>query len=116
MTHVKTSPHYPQSNGRIERFHRTVKHDAIRRQTPLSKDDALGVVGDFVGHCNTVRLHSALGYVTPRDFLDGRRQAILADRDRKLEAAREKRRLIRQAASLLPPTPQATIPQAANTP
>ena len=116
MTHVKTSPYYPQSNGKIERFHRTIKHDAIRRQTPLSREDALGVVGDFVGHYNTVRLHSALGYVTPNDFLEGKQKAIHDERDRKLEEAREKRRLIRQAAPLLPPTQQATTPVAPNTP
>ena len=118
MTHVETSPYHPQSNGEIERFDRTVKHDAIRKQTPPTRDDALGVVGDFVEHCNIVRLHSALGYVTPRGFLDGRRKAILAERgrDRKHEAAREKRRLIRQAVPLLPPTTKAkTTPEASNT-
>ena len=85
MTHVKTSPYYPQSNGKIERFHRTLKHDAVRKQTPLSKDDALRVVGDFILHYNTVRLHSAIGYVTPHDLLAGRRDAIHTERDRKLE-------------------------------
>jgi putative transposase len=44
MTHVKTSPYYPQSNGKIERFHRTLKGDAIRTETPLSLEDAQRVV------------------------------------------------------------------------
>ena len=106
MTHVKTSPYYPQSNGKIERFHRTLKHDAVRKQTPLSKDDALRVVGDFILHYNTVRLHSAIGYVTPHDLLAGRRDAIHTERDRKLEAARERRRLARHAAHAIPTPPQ----------
>jgi len=91
-THVLTSPHYPQSNGKLERYHRTLKEQAIRPKTPLTLEDARRVVGEFVEHYNTVRLHSALGYVTPKDRLEGRHQEIYATRDRKLEAAREKRR------------------------
>jgi putative transposase len=98
MTHVRTSPHYPQSNGKIERWHRTLKGDCIRVQTPLSLEDARRIVTDYVDHYNTVRLHSALGYVTPKDKLDGRQKVILAERDRKLEQARERRKAKRQAA------------------
>jgi transposase InsO family protein len=97
MTHVKTSPYYPQSNGKIERFHRTIKGDCIRTETPLTLEDARRVVARYVEHYNTVRLHSAIGYVTPRDKLDGREQAIFAERDRKLEAAREGRKQKRHA-------------------
>ena len=90
--HVLTSPHYPQSNGKLERYHRTLKEQAIRPKTPLTLEDARRVVGDFVEHYNTVRLHSALGYVTPKDRLEGRHEEIYAARDQKLEAARERRR------------------------
>lgn len=96
-THVLTSPYYPQSNGKLERYHRTLKEQAIRPKTPLSVEDARRVVGEFVDHYNTVRLHSALGYVTPHDRLEGRHEAIYEQRDRKLEAAREKRRQKRAA-------------------
>jgi putative transposase len=98
MTHVKTSPYYPQSNGKIERLHRTIKGDCIRTRTPLSLEDAQRVVAGYVAHYNTVRLHSAIGYVTPQAKLEGRDVAILAERDRKLEAARERRKQHRQAA------------------
>lgn len=91
-THVLTSPYYPQSNGKLERYHRTLKEQAIRPKTPLSLEDARRVVGEFVDHYNTVRLHSALGYVTPQARLEGRHEAIYAQRDQKLEAAREARR------------------------
>jgi transposase InsO family protein len=120
MTHVRTSPYYPQSNGKIERWHRTLKHDAVRKQTPLSKADADRVVGNFVTHYNTERLHSALGYVTPHDLLAGRQTAIHAERDRKLEVARERRRLARRAEAQrgtdAPPESRATLPSELNPP
>jgi transposase InsO family protein len=98
MTHVRTSPYYPQSNGKLERWHGTLKRDCLRPNVPLSLDDARQLVESFVDHYNHVRLHSAIGYVTPADKLAGREQAIFAERDRKLEAARERRRLARQVA------------------
>lgn len=91
MTHVRTSPFYPQSNGKIERFHKSLKNECIRPGTPLSLDDAKRIVGHYVKEYNEHRLHSALGYVTPRDMLEGRQQAIFHERDRKIEQARERR-------------------------
>ena len=100
-THVFCSPYHPQSNGKLERFHRTLKEDAIRPKTPLTLEDAKRIVGAFIDHYNTVRLHSALGYVTPADRLAGRHTAIFAARDKKLEAARENRKIKRQQPTRL---------------
>ena len=104
MTHVKTSPYYPQSNGKIERWHRTVKSDVLRRFQPQDPGQARQALERFGRHYNQVRLHSAIGYVTPADMLSGRQQEIWDERDRKLEAAREKRRIRRRqvAAKELP--------------
>jgi putative transposase len=99
MTHVRTSPYYPQSNGKLERYHKTIKGDALRPASPATLDEARAVVNRFVAHYNTVRLHSAIGYITPAEFLAGRQQAIWASRDRKLASAREARRARRAAAS-----------------
>jgi hypothetical protein len=96
MTHVRTSPYYPQSNGKIERWHKTLKGDCIRVQVPLSPDEARRIVTDFVAHYNHGRLHSAIGYVTPHDKLLGNDDAINAERDRKLAEARERRKHMRQ--------------------
>lgn len=95
-THVFTSPHYPQSNGKLERYHRTLKEQAIRPKTPLSLEDAKRVVAGFIAHYNNTRLHSAIGYITPADRLAGRHIHIFAARDKKLETARENRRIKRQ--------------------
>src|SRR4029077_15906269 len=97
MTHVKTSPYYPQSNGKIERWHKTIKGECIRIKVPLSLDDARRLVSEFTDHYNRVRLHSAIGYVTPKDKLEGRDKAIFDERDRKLAEARQRRKQLRQA-------------------
>ena len=96
MTHVRTSPYYPQSNGKIERWHKTIKGECIRVQVPLSPDEARRIVADYVEHYNHVRLHSAIGYVTPNDRLLGNDAAIHAARDRKLAEARDRRKALRQ--------------------
>lgn len=92
MTHVRTSPYYPQSNGKIERWHQSLKRECIRPGTPLTLEDARRLVALYVEHYNTRRLHSAIGYLTPKDKLEGRAQHILNERDHKLETAREQRR------------------------
>jgi transposase InsO family protein len=98
MTHVRTAPYYPQSNGKIERWHKTIKGDALRPGQPATLAEARLLVARFVDHYNNVRLHSAIGYVTPADFLAGRSAAVLTERDRKLDAAREARRARRAEA------------------
>ena len=91
MDHVRTSPYYPQSNGKKERYFKTLKSECIRAKTPLSLEEARRVIDQFVHHYNHERLHSAIGYVTPMDKLRGRDQLIFKERNRKLEAARQQR-------------------------
>jgi len=92
MTHVRTSPFYPQSNGKMERWFKTLKGECIRIKTPLSLEDARRLVAEFVNHYNTVRLHSAIAYITPADKLAGRAEAIWAARKQKLATANARRR------------------------
>jgi len=99
MTHVRTSPYYPQSNGKLERWHKSLKSECIRPGTPLSPEDARRLIQHYVDHYNQVRLHSAIGFVTPMDMLAGRQAEIHTARDRKLEAARMQRQLRRQQAA-----------------
>ena len=97
MTHVRTSPFYPQSNGKLERWHKTLKHESIRPHCPDSLEDARRIVGEYVEYYNNVRLHSVIGYVSPKVKLEGREKQIFAERDQKLEVARERRKVTRNA-------------------
>jgi putative transposase len=99
MTHVRTSPYYPQSNGKIERWHKSLKSECIRPGTPLSLKDAQRLVQGYVEHYNNTRLKSAIGYITSQDMLMGRQANIHAERDRKLQTARHQRQLRRQQAA-----------------
>lgn len=108
-THVRTSPYYPQSNGKLERWHGTLKGERFRLAAPQTLDEARRVVASFVTHYNNVRLHSAIGYITPADKLAGLEKVIFAERDRKLEAARALRR---QPAM---PRSELTLPSACET-
>jgi len=89
-----------QANGKLERFHGSIKGECLRPGTPLSLEDALRIVGRYVDHYNQVRLHSAIGYVAPADKLAGREGEIFAARDRKLAEARERRKAQREATRL----------------
>ncbi len=92
MNHVRTSPYYPQSNGKIERWHHTLKSEYIRPGVLLSLEDARTVVRKYINHYNTVRLNSAIGYIAPLAKLEGRDKQIFEERDRKLESARDLRK------------------------
>lgn len=100
MTHVRTSPYYPQSNGKLERWHASLKAECIRPHCPRDAAEAKRVIDRYVAHYNEVRLHSAIGYVTPADCLAGLTGEIHAERDRKLEEARLRRRQGAAAESL----------------
>jgi hypothetical protein len=68
MTHVRTSPYYPQSNGKLERFHATIKGECIRPGVLLSLDDARRMVEGFIKHYGLLENRAGLvqGYVLKR--------------------------------------------------
>ena len=91
MTHVRTSPFYPQSNGKIERWHQSLKKECLRPKTPGSVEEARRVVAAFVQTYNHHRLHSAIDYLAPVDKLHGRDTLILQQRKQKLIEAQRHR-------------------------
>lgn len=110
MTHVRTSPFYPQSNGKIESWHKTVKRECIRPKVPLNLADARRIVAGFVNEYNTIRLHSGIGYITPQDRLEGREQLIQAERRCKLAEARLARRIAHRGSGPQEPTAHSDLP------
>ena len=100
MTHIRTSPYYPQSNGKIERWHKSLKSECIRPGTPLSLDDALRLVQAYLEHYNNVRLNSPIGYTSRRRMCwRGVSRKSTRNANRKLEAARQQRQSHRQQAA-----------------
>lgn len=94
VSHSRGRPNHPQSNGKLERFHGSLKMECVRREPMTSLDQARRVIAAYVEEYNTRRLHSALGYLTPQDYLRGEEhvQERLVERRRKLDAARDRRR------------------------
>ena len=90
-THVTTSVYYPQSNGKIERWHKSFKGECIRMKFLSDYEQAVGEIEMYIDYYNEARLHSAIGYVTPRVRLEERQEQVFAERERKLEEARIKR-------------------------
>jgi hypothetical protein len=89
--HWAKSSATPRPDDHAERFHQSLKVECIRPKTPVSLENARRTVGPYVDHYCNERPHSAIGYIAPRDRLEGRSQAIFEQRKRKLAQARERR-------------------------
>ena len=92
MDQTFTSPYYPQSNGKIERWHKTLKKTCIRPKQPKDLESAKKYIAEFIDQYNNVRLHAATGYITPKDMLDGKADKIKKERNAKLKKARDERK------------------------
>lgn len=89
FTHVKTSVGYPQSNGKIERFHGTFNQEFYKNTPLLSFEDAKEKINRYIEKYNYSRLHSSLFYLTPNDFLENKIDEKLKIREMKLKNASE---------------------------
>ena len=79
IRHILAAPFHPQTNGKLERYHQTIKRDV--KQVPYEMpSDLEAAIAAFVSYYNCWRYHMALGNVTPADMLNGRREQILLRR------------------------------------
>lgn len=97
LQHIKTSIAYPQSNGKIERYHRTIQEECLKKSSMINLEDAKKQINEYIEFYNTKRLHSSLFYLTPNDYLNDRVKDKLQVRENKLQEARKNRILNRKA-------------------
>ena len=96
IKHILASPFHPQTNGKLERYHQTLKRDVNQVPYELPRDLEAAIVV-FVSYYNYRRYHKALGNVTPSDVLKGRRQEILQTRKEVKAQTIQRRRLYNRA-------------------
>lgn len=93
LEHIRIRTYHPESNGRVERFHRSTREALGEKDLPnLGK--AREIIGRWVEFYNGGRLHAGLNYLSPAEYWAGDPQARLEERREKLERARKRRETI----------------------
>lgn len=93
MDHVRGAPYHPQTQGKIERWHQTLKNRILLENYYLP-GDLTQQIDAFVDHYNHQRYHESLQNLTPADVYFGRGQAILKQRERIKQKTIATRRLL----------------------
>ena len=99
LGHTQTSANHPQSNGKLERFNRTLKSEHVRRAAYIHYEDACIRMSEWIAYYNSQRLHGAIQYLTPNDVFYNRTEGRLAERKEKLQTAYIKRQEYWQSKS-----------------
>jgi transposase InsO family protein len=92
LKQIRTRFYHPESNGVLERYHRTFREEGWGQAPPANYPAAQALIGEWVTTYNTTRLHSALHYLPPAEYYRGAPEARLAERRAQLQAARHRRR------------------------
>lgn len=89
--HILASPYHPQTNGKIERYHKSLKQ-TIYLTTWDCPNQMKAEIGKFIHHYNTKRYHEGIGNVAPDDVFYGRREKIIQIRKEKKMHTLQRRR------------------------
>ena len=95
MSHVRGAPYHPQTQGKIERWHQTLKNRILLENYYL-QGDLENQISVFVDHYNNHRYHESIGNVTPADAYFGRHTAIIETREKIKKLTIQNRRLNHQ--------------------
>ena len=117
LKEIKTRIKHPESNGVIERFHRSLREEGLSEKELSDKYKACEAIENWVNYYNNHRLHASLKYLRPLDYFCERSEELLDKRRRKLKEALKKRReenlrvyaqnnVKEQNVGALPPHPQ----------
>ncbi len=91
VEHIRIRTYHPESNGLVERFHRSTR-EALGDEALRTFERAQALVGEWVRHYNEARLHAGLGYLPPAEYYRGDPPARRAERQAKLDHGRAARR------------------------
>ncbi len=98
IQHIRGAPYHPMTQGKIERWHQTLKNRILLENYYLP-GDLENQIKAFVDHYNCHRYHESLGNLTPADVYLGRGQSILLKRERIKRQTIENRRLQHRKAA-----------------
>jgi transposase InsO family protein len=91
MTHTRGAPYHPQTQGKIERYHRTMKN-VVKLQHYYFPWELEAALRDFVAYYNNERYHESLDDVTPADVYFGRKYAVVSEREKIKQHTMRKRK------------------------
>jgi putative transposase len=91
MAHTRGAPYHPQTQGKIERYHRTMKN-VVKLQHYYFPWELEAAFRDFVAYYNNERYHEAIEDVTPADVYFGRQDAALSERSKIKRRTMERRK------------------------
>ena len=95
MDHVRGAPYHPQTQGKIERWHQTLKNRILLENYYLP-GDLERQIDAFVDHYNNCRYHESIGNLTPADVYFGRDRATIERREKIKKLTIQNRRLMHQ--------------------
>ena len=91
MAHTRGAPYHPQTQGKIERYHRTMKN-VVKLQHYYFPWELEAALKDFVAYYNNERYHESLSNVTPADVYFGRQYEVLTERSKIKRRTMERRK------------------------